>query len=74
MLDYLDLLYIHQPAGNWMAGYRQLEKARFDREGGTKEEIRECARLIRGVKRGAVSSAKTWRRVYTVVIRGWQRK
>ena len=26
-LDYVDLLYIHQPAGNWMAGYRQLEKA-----------------------------------------------
>ena len=24
---YIDLLYIHQPAGNWMAGYRQLEKA-----------------------------------------------
>ena len=26
-VDYLDLLYIHQPAGNWLAGYRQLEKA-----------------------------------------------
>ena len=26
-LDYVDLLYIHQPAGNWQAGYRQLEKA-----------------------------------------------
>ena len=25
--DYVDLLYIHQPAGNWMAGYRLLEKA-----------------------------------------------
>lgn len=25
--DYVDLLYIHQPAGNWKAGYRQLEKA-----------------------------------------------
>lgn len=25
--DYIDLLYIHQPAGNWMAGYRMLEKA-----------------------------------------------
>ena len=25
--DYVDLLYIHQPAGNWLAGYRQLEKA-----------------------------------------------
>ena len=25
--DYLDLLYIHQPAGNWLNGYRQLEKA-----------------------------------------------
>ena len=25
--DYVDLLYIHQPAGNWRAGYRQLEKA-----------------------------------------------
>ena len=24
---YVDLLYIHQPAGNWLAGYRQLEKA-----------------------------------------------
>ena len=26
-VTYVDLLYIHQPAGNWMAGYRQLEKA-----------------------------------------------
>ncbi len=25
--DFVDLLYIHQPAGNWLAGYRQLEKA-----------------------------------------------
>ena len=24
---YVDLLYIHQPAGNWLAGFRQLEKA-----------------------------------------------
>lgn len=29
-VDYVDLLYIHQPAGNWMAGYRQLEKAYKD--------------------------------------------
>ena len=26
-MDYVDLLFIHQPAGNYMAGYRQLEKA-----------------------------------------------
>lgn len=26
-LDYVDLLYIHQPAGNWLNGYRLLEKA-----------------------------------------------
>ena len=26
-LDYVDLLFIHQPAGNYMAGYRMLEKA-----------------------------------------------
>jgi len=26
-VDYVDLLYIHQPAGNWLTGYRQLEKA-----------------------------------------------
>lgn len=26
-IDYIDLLFIHQPAGNYMAGYRQLEKA-----------------------------------------------
>ena len=26
-VDYVDLLYIHQPAGNWLAGYRQLERA-----------------------------------------------
>lgn len=26
-VDYVDLLYIHQPAGNWLAGYRMLEKA-----------------------------------------------
>ena len=33
-VDYVDLLYIHQPAGNWLAGYRQLEEAY--REGKTK--------------------------------------
>ena len=26
-LDYVDMLFIHQPAGNYTAGYRQLEKA-----------------------------------------------
>ncbi len=26
-VEYVDLLYIHQPAGNWLTGYRQLEKA-----------------------------------------------
>ena len=26
-VDCVDLLYIHQPAGSWPAGYRQLEKA-----------------------------------------------
>ena len=26
-VDYVDLLYIHQPAGNWLEGYRQLDKA-----------------------------------------------
>ncbi len=29
-VDYVDLLYIHQPAGNWLAGYRMLEKAYKD--------------------------------------------
>lgn len=29
-VDYVDLLYIHQPAGNWLAGYRQLEKTLHD--------------------------------------------
>ncbi len=29
-VDYVDILYIHQPAGNWLAGYRQLEKAYRD--------------------------------------------
>lgn len=29
-VDYVDLLYIHQPAGNWLAGYRQPEKALRD--------------------------------------------
>ena len=29
-VDYVDLLYIHQPAGNWLEGYRQLEKAYKD--------------------------------------------
>ena len=28
--DYVDLLYIHQPAGNWLAGYKMLEKAYRD--------------------------------------------
>ena len=26
-VDHVDLLYLHQPAGNWLAGYRMLEKA-----------------------------------------------
>ena len=26
-VEYVDLLYIHQPAGNWLAGYRMLEKS-----------------------------------------------
>ena len=26
-LDYVNLLFIHQPAGNYIAGYRQIEKA-----------------------------------------------
>lgn len=26
-VDYVDLLFIHQPAGNYIAGYKQLEKA-----------------------------------------------
>lgn len=26
-MDYIDLLFIHQPAGKYMTGYRQLEKA-----------------------------------------------
>lgn len=26
-VDYVDLLYIHQPSGNWHAGYKMLEKA-----------------------------------------------
>ena len=26
-VSFVDTLYIHQPAGNWLAGYRQLEKA-----------------------------------------------
>ena len=29
-LDYVDLLFIHQPAGNYMTGYRMLEKAYKD--------------------------------------------
>ena len=29
-VEYVDLLYIHQPAGNWLAGYRQLEQAYRD--------------------------------------------
>ena len=29
-VDYVDLLYIHQPAGSWLAGYRQLERALRD--------------------------------------------
>ena len=28
--DYVDLLFLHQPAGDWLAGYRQLEKALRD--------------------------------------------
>ena len=28
--DYVDLLFIHQPVGDWLAGYRQLEKALRD--------------------------------------------
>lgn len=30
--DYVDLLFIHQPAGNFVAGYKQLEKAYNDKK------------------------------------------
>lgn len=33
-IDYVDLLYIHQPAGNWQSGYKKLEEAY--KEGKTK--------------------------------------
>lgn len=26
-VDYVDLMFLHQPAGNWKAGYKQLEEA-----------------------------------------------
>ena len=26
-VDYVDLLYIHQPAGNWQSGYKKIEEA-----------------------------------------------
>ncbi|MDO4846010.1 MAG: aldo/keto reductase, partial [Oscillospiraceae bacterium] len=29
-VENVDLLYIHQPAGNWLAGYRQMERAYRD--------------------------------------------
>ncbi len=29
-VDYVDLLYIHQPAGNWLAGYRQADGCIID--------------------------------------------
>ena len=29
-LEYIDLLFLHQPAGNWKAGYKLLEKAYKD--------------------------------------------
>lgn len=29
-LDYIDLLFLHQPAGNWRKGYQQLEQAYRD--------------------------------------------
>lgn len=29
-LDYVDLLFLHQPAGNWKKGYQQLEQAYRD--------------------------------------------
>ena len=52
--------------------YRQLERARFDRQSGSKEEIRTCTRLIRSVKRAAAASADFRRKFYTVVLRGWK--
>ena len=30
-LEYVDLLFLHQPAGNWQAGYKLLEKAYKDK-------------------------------------------
>lgn len=50
--------------------YHQLERARFDRESGTGEELRECTRLIRSIKKAARSSAKLQRKLLAA-IRGW---
>lgn len=38
--DYVDLMFLHQPAGNWRAGYRQLEKAYAETSYSRVREIR----------------------------------
>ena len=52
--------------------YHQLEKARFDKRSITKEEISECGRLIRGVRRAALASAGFKRKIYAVLIKAWK--
>lgn len=73
--EYLTLLSGLDPKGveSGMTGryFRQLERARFDRECGSKEEIRDCVRFVRGVKRAALASAGTGRKFYAG-LRAWK--
>lgn len=61
---YIDLLLIHQPAGNYVAGYRQMEKAY--KEGKVraiglsnfnKAQIKEILSICRGAPHGITDRA-----------------
>ena len=66
-VDYVDLLYIHQPAGNWPAGYRQLEQAY--REGKARPSVSPTSKgsISRSCRQSGRSyrSSSRWRRIPT---------
>ena len=77
-VDYVDLLYIHQPAGNWLAGYRdivslrrltrkarQSQSAFLTSRGNTSLNLRKNGRSFR--------SSSRWKRIRILLRRSFER-
>lgn len=73
--EYMNLLEQIYPKGaqdgRLGAYYSLLERARFDKGEGGREEIRSCSRFVRTIKNAALVPKNVFRRIYVQGIRGW---